>query len=74
MITGNECAFSAPDTICSDGLRTTPLQEGMTLRQYYAGLAMVAIRTSSKTEESALMAKYAVEDADALIAELNKTV
>lgn len=48
-----------------------PLMPGMTLRQYYAGLAMASIPL-----ESALTSEYramkAVKHADALLAELVK--
>lgn len=49
--------------------------EGMTLRQYYAGLAMKAYAGSSRNGnpiDYSENAKNAVNMADALIAELNK--
>ena len=45
--------------------------EGMTLRQYYAGQAMVGLMRDFKMSEHDT-AKYSVLYADALIAELEK--
>jgi hypothetical protein len=55
-------------------------QEGMTLREHYAGLAMQGLlssaeihrRTNDKRMQKEIAAEYAVEYADALIAELEK--
>lgn len=47
--------------------------DGMTLRQYYAGLAMQAHITAAPDYIPAKMAEWAVKNADALITELNKS-
>jgi hypothetical protein len=50
-------------------------EQGMTLRQYFAGQAMMGYLASCEGNELAIadiMAKYSVEYADALIAELSK--
>lgn len=49
-------------------------QPGMTLRQWYAGLAMQGLLACSTTEEDTPgeAAKYAVKFTDALIAELKR--
>lgn len=61
----------------SSVINQTPheLPTGMTLRQYYAGQAMMGYLASCEGNELAIadiMAKYSVEYADALIAELSK--
>lgn len=48
--------------------------EGMTLRQYYAGLMMAAYRSRHDLDEISSMdvAKWSLDDANALLAELEK--
>jgi len=57
------------------GSDTEPLQHGMTLRQYYAGQALVGLRTNgvaSGLGVSKIIAATAWADADAMIAEGEK--
>jgi len=81
MITGNEPAFSKAAFYHPDGGVDSP-QEGMSIRQYYAGLAMQGLVANPQHRkiyqgESYLMpsevyAEQAVSLANALIKELNK--
>lgn len=71
-------AFPSVDTICPDGTRCAPLNEGMTLLQYYAGLAMQGFCSYDDESEShwndkaERYAARAIKMADALIKELEK--
>jgi hypothetical protein len=65
MIDPNEPAFPCPEFSWRDG---------MTVRTYLAGQALVGLNanTDFTQVESSILARWAVERADALIAELNK--
>lgn len=79
-----QSAFPVADTICPDGNRCKPINEGMTLRQYYAGLAMQGILSNThytKFVESNIwkpaqgeIGKFAIEMADELLKELEKPI
>lgn len=67
MSIGNLPAFP------SHGSMGEVAQEGMTLRQHYAGLAMQGLLADPETTAGAdLVAKVSVQYADALLAELEK--
>lgn len=72
---GNESAFSTSPTFDSDGRTCDSGNTGLSIREYYAGLAMSGIMANADLApihdfESA--AARAVEMADALIEALNK--
>jgi hypothetical protein len=62
---------SAPDgtVVAPGGLHA---MTGMTLREYYAGLAMQGLLARSDPTPYSLIAQWAVQDADALLAALAK--
>ena len=65
-------AFPAPLTLTVDGRLEFPL-EGMTLREYYAGQAMLGILANPEGIVGATStAQFSVIQADALIDELEK--
>lgn len=71
-ITGNEPAFAKAAFYHPDGGVDSP-QSGMTLRQYYAGLAMqvyIAVGVNDIPEPEKI-AEYSIKTADALIKILN---
>lgn len=73
QITGNEPTF-ARIASSQNGTKVGP-QEGLTIRQYYAGLAMQGLCANSipgQHHAFPFLANEAVQYADALIAELNK--
>lgn len=65
-------AFPRPEAFTPDGYMNSPAQDGMTLRQWYAGLALMGRMASADFENHPYSqdAKACVEAADALIAEL----
>jgi hypothetical protein len=70
MENGEKCAFGF------EGL--TSLAEGLTKREYFAGLAMQGVlshnsKYSPTPNQAADIAMYAVKIADALLEELDKT-
>lgn len=67
-IGGNDCAFPIIDPNNSQ-----VIAYGMTMRQYYAGLILQGLAASPQSAPMAKCVKYAVEGADLLISELNKT-
>lgn len=73
----NKPAFPRPSTHHNalNGSYGHHEQEGMTLREYYAGLAMQGIISACGDRQSSdkTIAYWAVQKADALIAELAKT-
>lgn len=77
MITGNEPAFAMPPTFNDLGQTCDSGNDGLTIRQHFAAMAMQGILANSE-----FLAQYqnidihaaAVRNADALIIELNKPV
>ncbi len=70
MKNGKQGAFACVDS------QKQYLQEGLTKREYFAGLAMqgwIACQSESFRGEANSVASKAVEYADALLAELEKT-
>jgi len=70
MENGEKCAFGFEGK--------TSLREGLTKREYFAGLAMQGVlshnsKYSPTPNQAADIATYAVQIADALLEELNKT-
>jgi len=66
-------AFPSPEIRGDDGAGICAPEYGMTLRQYYAGQMMAGNLANPESAGScADFAAYAVELADALIAELEK--
>lgn len=79
MITGNEPVTPVvlPGHVYGDGSSELPYakHDGLTIRQYFAGLAMQGLCANSVPgphHKSDFLAMEAVQYADALIAELNK--
>ena len=64
---GNDPAFSSA-VIGADGKNY--IQEGMTIREYFAAMATQGLSVDGADAKT--IARWAVEQADALIAELNK--
>jgi hypothetical protein len=69
----NESAFSKAAFYHPDGGIDTP-QSGLTIREYFAAVALQGILANPQSYSSAptQIAKYAVDQADLLIDELNK--
>jgi len=77
MENGNKGAFSIPAFYHPDFGIDGP-QQGLTKREYFAGLAMQGVlshnsKYSPTPNQAADIAMYAVQIADALLEELNKT-
>lgn len=74
-LTGNEPAFSKAAFYHPDGGADSP-QEGLTIRQHFAAMAMQGLLSSSDAWASKSdmpeLAKRSLYAADALIEELNK--
>lgn len=74
MTNPNDPAFARPLSQLGPE-ETAPEQEGLTKREYFAGLAMQGILAQPKLMANVSpeeIAKWAVIDADAIIAELSK--
>ena len=67
---GDSSAF--PWVADDDKKEHLEVQWGLSKREWFAGLAMQAFRTGNENGDSDKVAHWAVQDADALIAELEK--
>jgi hypothetical protein len=67
----NDGGPAFPQSATSDGYRTN-VPEGMTLRAYFAGQAMIGLIASNAEISTMNAAHWAAAHADALIAELSK--
>ena len=56
-----------------DGSETTHYSMGMTIRDWFAGMAMQGLLASTKTNSAQVIAKDAYIIADAMLAQRNKT-
>ena len=79
--TGGQAFPSIEETYVGEGISLKTNIEGMTLRDYFAGQALIAYRAEYVTEAAAnsaglkpweFLAKCCYEQADAMIAERNK--
>lgn len=72
MKPGNQPAFPAPTQLTVEGGVVIASSPGMTLRDYFAGQALIALLTSTDPRSTRGLAKLCYEVADAMIAERQK--
>lgn len=72
MSNANDLAFPQPYQSEPGGILFYDVNQGLSKREYFAGLAMQGLLANSGNETYATMAAWAVRHADALIEALNK--